>query len=330
MYDAGVGTGADPLVVDLVLEAWTPGSPFLRKRACSPSYVQTNNEVFQRHFAAGLVGVRFSRLNPARVEKLMTALLDAGVGPWTVNYGRQTLTVVVADHARAYRVPNPLQYLWKVPEDPRERGVLSPEEIGRTIALTPDLVSTRVRLAVLLGALCGLRLGEVRGLQRDDVDIEQKLIRVRHNYVDGEGMKAPKAGSTRTVPAPDVVLEAIKLMAELVPDSPYAVAGRTPTRPTSLKTIENGFVGILAQIGINEAERKERNLVFHGLRHSFVSLSRMAGVSDFLVQKLAGHKSSAMMDRYSHAPENIVDFADARSRMALAIESACVKAGGEA
>jgi integrase len=328
LLDTGAAAGADPLVVDLVQEAWTPGSNFLRKRkkSCSPAYVRTSQRTFNLHYAPWLAGVRFSRLTPAIVEKAMTGLLDAGIGPRTVNYGRQALTVVVADHARSYRIPNPLQYLWKPEENPRERGILSTEELSRIVSMNPLQHTPRDRLAVLLGALCGMRLGEVRGLQLDDVDFDRKTIRVQHNYIDGEGMKKPKAGSTRTVPAPDVVLEAIRLAASVAPaGSTYAVAGDRPGRPTLDRTISNGFIRILKAIGIDDDERTRRNLVFHGLRHTFVSMSRMAGVPDFMVQRLAGHKSSAMMDRYSHASENVVDFADARERMANTIEAARVK-----
>lgn len=326
--DAGAGASGDPLVCELVMAAWLEGSAFLRRRKCSPVYVRTNATVFARHYAAGLESVRISRLTPARVEKVMNKLLEAGIGTRTVNYGRQALTVVVADYARANRIPNPLQYLWKPVDEPRERGVLSPEEIGRIIVLEPAQESPRVRLAVLLGALCGLRLGEVRGLQFDDIDAGDKLVRIRHNYIDEEGLKSPKCGSARTVPAPDAILEAVALARAVAPDgSAFVVAGDVPGQPMTKRTIELGFRRVLKAIGISDAERKTRNLVFHGLRHSFVSLSRMAGVSDFLVQKLAGHKSSAMMDRYSHATENIIDFADARTRMAGAIDAARVKAG---
>jgi len=333
LTDAGAGS-SDPLVVDLVTDAWTAGSAFLKRRACSKAYVETNASVFRRHYAPGLAGVHLSRLTPARVETIMNKLLEAGTGSRTVLFGRQALTVVVGDYARSHRMPNPLEYLWKPEDTPKERGILSPAEIGHIIALEPSQESPRIRLALLLGALCGLRLGEVRGLLFDDVDEDAKLIRVSHNFIDGEGLKKPKCGSARTVPAPDAILEAIRLAEAVAPaGSPFVVAGDVPGEPMAKKSIERGFSHALKAIGITEAERKTRNLCFHGLRHSFVSLSRMAGVSDFLVQKLAGHKSSSMMDHYSHGSENIIDFTDARVRMARAIDAArpeALAAGGEA
>jgi len=70
----------------------------------------------------------------------------------------------------------------------------------------------------------------------------------------------------------------------------------------------------LARIGIKEEQRKSRNLVFHGLRHTFVSLSRASGLPDFLVMRMAGHKSASMMENYSHAG-NVIDFTATRAKM---------------
>ena len=71
---------------------------------------------------------------------------------------------------------------------------------------------------------------------------------------------------------------------------------------------------MLKNAGISPEEQKRRNLTLHGMRHTFVTMARMAGLPDITVQALAGHKSAEMMNRYSHAAQ-VIDFEDARSRM---------------
>jgi integrase len=61
-------------------------------------------------------------------------------------------------------------------------------------------------------------------------------------------------------------------------------------------------------------EQAERNITFHALRHTFVSLLRLAGISDIQVQALAGHKSSQMMDRYPH-PTRVVELDGCRAKL---------------
>ncbi|HET6951219.1 MAG TPA: hypothetical protein VFI47_12635, partial [Acidimicrobiales bacterium] len=58
-----------------------------------------------------------------------------------------------------------------------ERTVASPAEV---VALV-EAITPRHRAAVLLAAWCGLRRGEVLGLFREDVDVQQGTVTVRRN-----------------------------------------------------------------------------------------------------------------------------------------------------
>ena len=66
-----------------------------------------------------------------------------------------------------------------------------------------------------------------------------------------------------------------------------------------------------------ESEHKRRNITLHGLRHSFITFARLAGISDMEVQAMAGHKSITMMERYSHAAQ-VIDFSEARAKLEAA------------
>ena len=65
-------------------------------------------------------------------------------------------------------------------------------------------------------------------------------------------------------------------------------------------------------------EQKRRNLSFHCTRHTFITLGRLAGISDLEIQALAGHKSASMMENYSHAAQ-VLDFATAREKLEKAV-----------
>jgi integrase len=72
---------------------------------------------------------------------------------------------------------DPFRNIGKALESRREKGVLTPAEVSRLIR-TPA-TDPWGRLAVLLGFLCGLRLGEVRGLLWGDIGDEK--ISIIHN-----------------------------------------------------------------------------------------------------------------------------------------------------
>jgi integrase len=320
-----IAKAKNPDALDFFRKFWTRESDYVRGRALrgivlSDQYLKISQYLIEKHLSAALKGKRLLEVSPAFLEKTILDLSKKGASPRTINTAVQAIKVPYAHFCKLHRLANPLATIEKVRESYRERGILSAAEVGKIIALEKE--SPRVVAAVLLGALCGLRLGEVRGLQWEDVDADAGMIHVRHNIVDeAEGVKGPKWGSVRYVPAPQPVIEALKLCADTAPEGNLRFILWNEKRadaPILSATIRKGFKRILKKIGIDDAERERRNLQFHGLRHTFVSLSRAGGVPDFVVQRMAGHKTMMMTDRYSHA-EGVIDFAAAREAMEKAV-----------
>ncbi|HHU36174.1 MAG TPA: tyrosine-type recombinase/integrase, partial [Treponema sp.] len=97
---------------------------------------------------------------------------------------------------------------------------MTPAEVQKIVEYEAD---PRARLIVLLGCLCGLRMGEARALTVDKIDLKNQTIRIDANVVKkSEGVKPPKYDSRRTIPAPDVVLDGIQLLQRAYPGK-YAV-----------------------------------------------------------------------------------------------------------
>ena len=323
-HHEGIGVSADrnPPVLDYCLAAWSRDSEYVVSRAMrgvklSHQYIYGNNAILRKHLSNALKGIKLRDLTAARVEKALMAMAAAGLGSRTINSALQALRVPIRYFCRLNRMADPLQYIQPMHQKLRERGVLTLLEVKALLALDTGGDDPRVRAAVFLGALCGLRLGECRGLQWPDVDREAGLLHVQHNFVEGgEGLKGCKWGSSRDVPLPAIVLSALD-GCSLMPQARRSVFvlynDFHADRPMNGKTINDGFRKMLLRIGIDEEARKTRNLLFHGLRHTFVSLSRVAGLPDFVVQRLTGHKSAAMMERYSHA--EVIDFKSARAAM---------------
>ena len=211
----------------------------------------------------------------------------------------------------------------RLAEHPRERGVLSIAELQKIIALNE---SPRVKAGVLLAGLCGLRLGECCGLMPEDVDKVAGMLTVQHNYIKADGLKGPKGSRegalrVRRVPVPKPVLDALDLCANFAPSGSRFILWNDSdaSRPVDPKTLQGGLARVLEHIGIDEVERKRRNLVFHGLRHTFVSLQRASGIPDFVTARMSGHRSVELLENYSRGADSVVDFADARTKLEKAI-----------
>ena len=74
-----------------------------------------------------------------------------------------------------------------------------------------------------------------------------------------------------------------------------------------LKELSNAFNRAVDAVGLNNGIKDRRDkVVFHTLRHTFTSWLVQGGEGLFLVQRLPGHKTGTMTQRYAHlAPDNL-------------------------
>ena len=331
------------LFINYLEDFWTPDSPYIqeaalvKKRPLSAAYIHMNHEDVRRHIASfpAFRGITLHALSPAMIRDWLVWMAGKGLSGHRIN--RVLLMMRVAVRYAVTREElhrDPFKGVGEAAETNREKGILTPEEVSRLIC-TP-LIDPRTRLAVLLGVLCGMRRGEVRGLKWGD--IEDGLIQIRHNWVDGEGIKAPKCKggtareNTRTVPLPGAVSAMLDVVKQIsVNPAPDCFVFEGRDGPLSNNFFRYGFETELKGIGISGTwtckepppegyinEQRHRNLTFHGLRHTFITLGRLAGITDLEIQALAGHKSGAMMEQYSHASQ-VLDFTAAREKLENAI-----------
>jgi integrase len=132
-----------------------------------------------------------------------------------------------------------------------------------------------VRLALATGA----RKGELAGLQWSGVDLDRRTAR----FLD------TKNGESRTVPLAAHAVAALKDMRK----------GRLPVGPVipySITTIDKAWQAARDSVGLHDFR-------FHDLRHSAASYLAMSGASLMDIAAILGHKTLAMVKRYSHLSE---------------------------
>jgi len=129
-------------------------------------------------------------------------------------------------------------------------------------------------------ARCGACSGVISTLKDDMIS----LGCIGYGMLGFDGIREPAAGSARTVPILSYVAESIQQVYEITPwkEAEDYVIFHLDKRgvPIGETFIQNRFEEMLTKIEINAEERKKRNLTFHGLRHSFVTLGRRPGLSD--------------------------------------------------
>jgi integrase len=300
----------DPLFTDALTGFWQRDSDYAKARKLD-GHTLTNAYIDKtRHYIESLVKthapfskLRLSQVTPRALDKWRSAIGYSDASRKGVNHALNGIRVFLRWAFFQGIIPNdPTASFKYIAYKPQEKGALSMPEMKQVETLEwPD---PRQKAAIILGFSCGLRRGEIRALRWKHVDFDANIVRISENFTDDDGLKEPKAGSFRLIPIFGTVLD---LLAELKRTNPY---GGEPEdfvlpnvergKPLAAITIKRGFERIMDAIGVDKGAREKRNLSFHSMRHSFVTMAREAGLPDFVVSALSGHRTAQMVEHYSH------------------------------
>ncbi len=308
---------------------WAPGSAYLKAKEAagaplSAIYVNNSRSAITHHVAPWLSRkypeLTLQGTRPAHLEELKQYLVDSGLGSSRVNGIVKAVRVALGEAWRLEAIPdNPASKVHKLPDPAPKRQIFSMEEARAFFAVKQD---ARYQTMNLTAALAGLRLGEIRGLQVEDIresiersgkrEVRTYFLHVCHNWQDweaeGHKMKGPKHSTQtrikdRDVPIPPALERALRAVAERNPHRDgFVFWGDIEGQPPSTVIISQHFGRVCHEIGIPEKERKRRGLTFHAWRHWYNTNMRPY-LPDYQPRMLTGHTSEAMTDRYTEITE---------------------------
>ena len=254
----------------------------------------------KRHFTLHVYPVIGKRplksILPSDVKALV-ARLGVDLAPATVSVVYRHVSAVFKAAVADRRIPRTPCEGVSVRKPARER--IEPVATEKVKALT-EAMPARYRAMVTLAAGAGMRYSEVAGLTVDRVDFLRRKVTVDRQLVTVPGrpveLGPPKTeSSVRTIPLPQVVVDAL---AAHLKDFPAGPEGYVFTTPTGRPVRRSDF-GEIWRPTVAGVELK--GFVFHGLRHYYASLLIRHGASVKVVQERLGHKSATeTLDTYSH------------------------------
>lgn len=299
----------------------------------------TNYElIVERHFNTKLGKVKLKNVSTRMLqnffnEKLISGRADkksGGLSPKTLKNMKYMLHVAF-DQAYYNNLisSNPVNGVrLPVPDGPEQR-VLTSKEKERICAHAETLRTVPAQGVVLL-LTCGLRRGELLGLQWQDVDLENGIIKIRHTlsrlkkfnisksaypyiqldtYAPKTNRTAVYLGPVKTKKAARIIYLPVRAKAallEICAISAELADGKSDFNPHNLvfctedghpfeaKVLEDGFQKILADLHL-----KSVNL--HATRHTFATEALQKTTDIITVSEILGHtKPSTTLDMYGH------------------------------
>jgi len=234
-------------------------------------------------------GTPLADITPRLIVEYKNQLFAAGLAPASVNRHLATLKKAFNLALREWEwcQRNPVLSVSMERESNGRDRWLTLDEEGRLLAACAPWLRDVVQFA--LGT--GMRMGEILSLSWRGVDLTRRTVMVFQS----------KNGERRTIPLNQTVLSLIKergTLRSLSTDLVFPSKTHTP--------LESGHLRRAFRLALKKARIEEFH--FHDLRHTFATRLVQAGVELYKVQRLLGHKSPMMTQRYAHHyPESLRD-----------------------
>lgn len=162
-------------------------------------------------------------------------------------------------------------------------------------------------ITILLGT--GMRISELCGLTFDDIDMEKRIVFVRHQlYKSGKEIKLvpPKSSAgIRPIPMSDEVYKAFERVISdrsnaKIPEYTHFLFLTNSGKPTDARIWDSRFRSYCRQINKFQDGKLPR-ITPHSCRHTFCSDMALDGMNLKILQKVMGHSSLQITaDRYTH------------------------------
>lgn len=235
-------------------------------------------------------------ITPSVVEK-WHADREQATGPRACSQAyallRTVLGMALRDRLVGY---NPCQIRGAVKES-AERPLIDQAQAETLIAAMPQAHRT----AVIVTLWAHLRVGELLGLRRGDIDLHAGTITIERQVrrIGGEAVETPtKTRKVRTIYLPDQALEALRF--HLAATSPAMPSDRlffhTNGEPLADHHLRRSWLTARREVGL-------LHLHYHDLRHASLTWAAQQGATTKELMRRAGHSTVRASMIYQHAAD---------------------------
>jgi len=270
----------------------------------SATHIQNQRSVLISHIQPFMGDIDLRMINRMVIEQWLQYLSAKGLSNTTINHYITTLNLIMSE-ARRYNLisMNPLKDVQRFKSDTKEKGILTPEEwqelfLSDKKGLYWDDCLWAYTFC-LLASLTAMRRGELQALRWENVYPDR--IHVKYSW-SSNGLKGTKTDKERIIPISSEVYKLI--VSSATSRQGFLFSWNQGLSPMDYKGIIKHYYSALEQIGIDDENRRYRNITFHSFRHFANTRLRASGLSDMVVQSVTGHQDMKMTEHYTHLAVN--------------------------
>ena len=258
-----------------------------------PSELKSKRQILDGHILPALGHLRLDEIRQSHVDAFVGVELKRGVCRKTINNRLAVLsTLLKYAHENKLILKSELRLNLKRKGAAKDAPIVAvpAPDVRKLVEAASD---ARYRVAVLLAAEAGLRIGEILGLQW--TDIKNGELKVRRAVDSGGNVGLPKHDKMREVPlSPTLVSELARM-----PRRGLWIVSRLDGDMLSYWAAIDALRDQYERAGvtIQVSETGERR-PWHSLRHTFGTECAARGVPITTLQELMGHEDIATTRRY--------------------------------
>lgn len=242
----------------------------------------------EKHIVPAIGQMSISKLTGSGLRAYANHRMDEGAAPASVN--RELAIVRRGLHLAREQEPPWIIRVPKIellPEDNVRTGFIEQAEYVALRAALP----AHLQIALVIGYHVGIRVGTIRALRLDQVDLAAKVIRIENRQV--------KNRSGHPIPIYGDMAAYIEMAMSANKKYLCEFDGKR------LGSFRKSWLTATKKAGVE-------GLLFHDLRRSAVRNMVAAGIPEETARKITGHKTRSMFQRYNITVERDIQVAGRR------------------
>jgi integrase len=245
-----------------------------------------------------LGSLRLDEIGPREIEAFKARRKKDGVGNKSINEELAILSKLLDFANEVGDLPNPPPKIRRLKVKTPKFDYLDFDEAERLHAVAQNATFPWC-VMIPIAMLTGLRLGELRGLQWDDVDLVAARIHVQRAADDKGVLGSPKNDRDRVVDLPQRAVAILRKHKHL--RGPFVFCREDGSMlqrwhcesKSKQQRDDSPLMKLCRKAGL-------RRIGWHSLRHTYASHLVMRGATLAEVKELLGHASITMTMRYAH------------------------------
>ena len=225
-----------------------------------------------------------SSISTFDIERYKKFRLDAGTAPGTINRELAVLSHLFTKAMEWRWIDHKPAIIKRLKENPGRIIYLTADQIERLIEAAIQDQNPHIYPFIVIGLETGMRKMEVLSIRLRNIDLERKLVYIPKG----------KSGS-REQPITKHLVEFLRGYLNTAQPGQEWLFSSQGSITGHVVAIEKAFKRVVRHAGLDP-----KQIVRHTLRHTAITHLVQAGVDLPTVKRISGHKTLAMVERYSH------------------------------